>query len=85
MLYDKFCDFDINAKKYYNSTKFGKAIRAYCEYSGLHLNPQKPSDEGIMFPDFKKEHPDNTFLGSTDKSGGVEYFTIANTKWTEII
>lgn len=84
-LYDKFCEFDSNTKKYYNSTKFGKAIKAYCEYSGYHLNPQKNNEEGVLFPDFIREFPEQSFFGSMDKSGGVEYFTIADSNWHEII
>ncbi|MDR2129592.1 MAG: DNA primase [Odoribacteraceae bacterium] len=81
-MYDKFVEFDVNIRKYYNSTKFGKCIRHYCEYSGYHLNPQKANEENVMFLDFVKEYPDRSFFGSMDKSGGIEYFTIADKHWT---
>lgn len=84
-LYEKFCEFDSNVRKYYNSTKFGKVLKAYCEFSGYHLNPNKANEEGVLFLDFVKEFPDRTFLGTMDKSGGVEYFTVADSNYHEII
>lgn len=84
-LFDTFCEFDPNARKYYTSTRFGNVMKAYCEYSGLHLNPQKSNEDGWMFPDYIKVHPDRTFIGTMDKSGGIEYFTIADNNWHEPI
>ncbi|MDR1274518.1 MAG: DNA primase [Odoribacteraceae bacterium] len=80
-MYANFVEFDPNVRKYYNAPKFGKCIRCYCEYSGYHLNPRKENETGVMFRDFTREHPSTTFFGSLDKSGGVEYLTIADEKF----
>ncbi len=84
-LQDEFWAYDMNAKKYYSSTKFAKALRCYCEYTGLHLNPTRPDALGNMFPDWIRSRPGRTFFGELDKSGGKEYFTVADEQYTGII
>lgn len=65
------------AARYMSPTRFGKCIKWYCKYKGLHLNPHKPDREGNTFGDWIKENPKKPFLGGPDKAAGVEYFTLS--------
>ncbi len=75
-LFPKNCPNDV---KYTTANGFKKKILAYCHYRYLNFNPQKKSVEhNIDFIAFKSDFPDRLFIGQPDKSGSVEYFTIAN-------
>ena len=61
-------------------TNFKIKMIAYCRYKGYDFNHNRPidnkSDSKVFYSDWKKSHPDESFIGDEDKSGGVEYFTI---------
>ncbi|MGV8094485.1 MAG: CHC2 zinc finger domain-containing protein [Mangrovibacterium sp.] len=82
-LFDDFLEQNAHARKYLTATQFKKRILYYCKYKGYHFNPNKPNEEGIDFFSFKEHNPDRMFEGEADKSGGIEYFTIANEKYTD--
>lgn len=56
-------------KRYLTQPKFKKKILAYCQYKGLVFNPEQP----------KRDKKGNMLAanGGPDKSGGIEYFTLA--------
>lgn len=66
-LYGDFMEHNKNQIKYVNPHRFKKDILAYCKYRGLRFNPHKGMKEGKPLD---------------DKSGGVEYFTLANLKYS---
>lgn len=72
-----------DTRKYLTPTIFGKKMRAYCKYKSYHFNPGVPNEDMIEFRTWIKDHPEECFIGEMDKSGGVEYFTIANNNWIE--
>lgn len=53
-----------------------KRIQKFCRFKGYDLNINKPNDRGKYYLDFKKENPNEIFIGGNDKSGGKEYFTV---------
>lgn len=61
-------------------TNFKIKIIAYCKYKGYDFNYNQPidkkADSKIYYSDWKPSHPDESFIGDEDKSGGTEYFTI---------
>lgn len=62
------------------SSNFKIKMIAYCRYKGYDFNHNRPidnkSDSKVFYSDWKKTHPEESFIGDEDKSGGVEYFTI---------
>ena len=52
----------------------------YCQFKGWHFNPQKLNKDGISYRGWQQSHPGESFIGSPDKSGGVEYFAIYDTE-----
>jgi len=80
-LFDEFMEQFPHARKYVTSTSFGKRMKHYCRYKGLHFNPNKPNEEGIDFFAFRKKNPGGLFDGEADKTRGKEYWTIANNSW----
>lgn len=84
-LFDEFMDQYPHARKYVTSTSFGKRMRYYCRYRGFHFNPARPNDEDMDFFSFRRAFPDKLFEGQADKSGGREYWTIANDHWTGVL
>jgi DNA primase len=82
-LFDKFLDECPQERKYCTTTTFKNKMEAYCKFKGYHLNPHKPNKDGISFPDFHRVSPDKIFFGEMDKSGGKEYWTIANEEFNE--
>ena len=77
-MYDEFLVMFPHAGRFVNSTGFGKRIKLYCKYKGFHFNPVKPNDKGYYFNYWQNRHPGESFIGEADKTGGAEYFTIAN-------
>ena len=69
------------SEKYINSTGFGKRIKFYCQYKGLHFNPHKPNEKGIDFNSWCVNFPERSFTGTADKTGGSEYFLIADNSY----
>lgn len=61
-------------------TNIKQKIIAYCKYKGYDFNITKQLDtkdgSQIFYSDWKPQHPDESFIGAEDKSGGVEYFTV---------
>lgn len=80
-LYDDFMNQFPHARKYVTATSFKKRMVFYCEYRGFHFNPHKPNADGVEFVTWQKHNPGRIFEGEADKSGGVEYFTIASPAW----
>jgi hypothetical protein len=76
-LFQDFLSKHTRAIRYYSATKFGKAIRWYCKYKGLHFNPHKPNKHGKNIEDFLRDNPGEIFIGQPDKVAGVEYFTVS--------
>lgn len=70
-----------HALKYVSTTNFKNRMKNYCRYKGFHFNPNKANKDGIDYGEWKKNNPDRMFDGADDKSGGVEYFTIASPVW----
>jgi DNA primase len=82
-LFDEFMEQFPHARKYITSTSFGKRMKHYCRFKGLHFNPNKSNEEGIDFFTFRKKYPGGLFDGEADKTGGKEYWTIANNVWSQ--
>lgn len=76
-LYDDFLNQHQHARKYVTASSFKKRMVYYCQYKGFHFNINKPNEEGVNFVDWIRHNPGMTFQGEADKSGGVEFFTIA--------
>ncbi len=53
-----------------------KKVRAFCRYKGYDLNINKQNETGKYYMDWKKDNPDDSFIGGNDKAGGKEYFTV---------
>lgn len=83
-LYDAFLEYAPQERKFTTATRFREKILAYCRYKAYHFNPSKPNKYGVSFLDYRTEKPENIFIGEMDKSGGREYFTVANNDFTEI-
>lgn len=76
-LYDSYLEADKLGGRYCNPVEFKKRIERFCEYAGYHLNPSRPhSKTGALFADWKAAINESVFIGSYDKSNGIEYFTI---------
>lgn len=69
-LYDDYISKYPGKQKYTTPTKFKKKMIFYCEYRKAAFNPHK-------FFDLEE-----TRSGADDKTGGVEYFTIANNNYS---
>lgn len=81
-LYDNFLENNPHARKYTTATGFGKKVKYYCKYRGLHFNPNKPNRQGIDFAEFRRDHPDKLFVGEIDKASSKEYFTLGDNDYT---
>ena len=80
-LYNDFLDKFSHARKYVTASSFGKRMKDYCRYKGFHFNPHKPNEAGADYMIWKNEFPVESFIGFSDKSGGIEYYTIADNDW----
>ena len=74
-IYDNFCNYDPQQRKYITSTAFKDKIKKYCEWKGWVFNPHK-YDAKSGLPLFLDKDGKPVI---DDKSGGVEYFTIGKT------
>jgi len=78
-LTDKFFEYAPQQRKYITATEFKKKIVKYCKWKGYTFNPQRfdrITGKPIYFDSDGRPDID-------DKSGGVEYFTVANDKWMD--
>lgn len=61
-------------------TNFKKKIIAFCRYKGYDFNIDRPIEitpgNNVYYSEWKKSHPDESFIGGDDKSASVEYFTV---------
>lgn len=61
-------------------TNFKKKIIAFCRYKDYDFNIDKPIEvtpnTKYYYNEWKKIHPDESFIGDDDKSASVEYFTV---------
>jgi len=57
-------------------SNFRKKIQAYCKFKGYDFNVNIPDTLGNYYADWKPSHKSESFIGGSDKSGGVEYFTV---------
>lgn len=57
-------------------TNFKNKIIAYCKFRRYDFNIDRPNADKSYYTDWKPLHPDETFVGGDDKSGGVEYFKV---------
>ena len=77
-LYKEYCEFDHQAARFCNIVEFKKKLKRFCEYSCFHLNPGRPhATTGQSFIDWTRVTPSGIFIGSDDKSNGVEWITIS--------
>jgi len=65
-IYNDFHDKNPQERKFVNPFKFKKKLIAYCNFRKLQFNPHKDPIEGKP---------------GEDKSGGIEYFTVANANY----
>ena len=70
-----------HTKKFITPSGFGRKIKDYCKYKGYHLNPHKLNSDSVGYKNWIEERPTESFIGEADKSGGVEYFTVADNEW----
>lgn len=82
-LFDKLKEDSDKDRKYTGAAKFKDKIVAFCQYKGYDLNPTKRNSEGLDIIEFKRRYPTLSFIGDMDKTGGKEYFTIANHDFNE--
>jgi len=76
-LYSDFINKHPRASRFVSPTRFGKSVKWYCKYKGFHFNPDRPNRKGQNIADFLRENPKSSFIGTADKAGGVEYFTVS--------
>lgn len=63
-----------------SQANFKTKLCFYCQFKGYHFNPNKLDKEGNSFRSWQPLHPGESFIGTADKSGGVEYFSIYDTQ-----
>ncbi len=61
---------------YYSATRFGKCVKFFCKYKGYHFNPHRPNEKDQNIQDYLRSGG-SVFIGTEDKSSGVEYFTVS--------
>jgi hypothetical protein len=69
--------------KYITPAKFKDKIIAFCAYYSLDFNPKQRNEKGFDIVQFYKAYPSGHFVGKDDKTGGKEYFTLANQDFNE--
>ena len=77
-LYNQFIAENPRAQRYMTPTRFGKCMRAFCEYKGYAFNPGKPNKSGQIIDDFLRANPSGVFIGEVNKKGGTEYWEISD-------
>ena len=71
-IYDNFCNYDPQQRKFISATAFKDKLKKYCEWKGWVFNPHK-YDAKSGLPLFLDKDGKPVI---DDKSGGIEYFTI---------
>lgn len=71
-IYDNFCNYDPQQRKFISATAFKDKLKKYCAWKGLVFNPHKYDAKSGLALFFDKDGKPVI----DDKSGGVEYFTI---------
>ncbi|MGD9930173.1 MAG: CHC2 zinc finger domain-containing protein [Mangrovibacterium sp.] len=84
-LYDLFLAENPQERKYCLAHRFKEKIVAFCHYKGYDLNPVKRNELGLDREEFKRLHPDRSFIGDVHKTGGREFFTLANGDFNEVM
>lgn len=69
-----------DARSGISQANFKTKLCFYCQFKGFHFNPNKLNKEGKSFRHWISEHQGESFIGTADKSGGVEYFSIYDTE-----
>ena len=98
-LYTEFKNANPTEIKYTTPVRFKEKVLAYCRYNGFDFNPKQRNKDGIdileYYPKQVERMPDKTlktstiregypvFIGKDDKTGGKEYFTLANKDFNE--
>lgn len=75
-LLKEFFEFAGNTGHGVTRTNFMMKIQAYCKFKGYDFNINKANAKGEFYNDWKPLHPNESFIGINDKSGGTEYFTV---------
>ena len=65
-----------DARSGISQANFKTKLQFYCQFKGYHFNPNKLNKEGKSFRHWYNDHQGESFIGTADKSGGVEYFSI---------
>lgn len=98
-LYTDFKNQNPTEIKYTTPVRFKEKILAYCRYMGYDFNPKQRNKDGIdilqYYPKMVEQLPGGAlktsvirdgipvFIGKDDKTGGKEYFTLANKDFNE--
>lgn len=69
--------------KYITPAKFKDKVLAYCAYCNLDFNPKQRNHKDLDIVQYYKTNPEGHFIGKDDKTGGKEYFTLANKDFNE--
>lgn len=69
-----------DARSGISQANFKTKLCFYCQFKGFHFNPNKLNKEGKSFRHWYNDHQGESFIGTADKSGGVEYFSIYDTE-----
>jgi hypothetical protein len=77
-LFDDFLNQNPIERKYCNAHRFKEKVLAYCRYNNFDFNPVKRNAKGLDIQQYYKTYPMGCFIGEDDKTGGKEYFTLAN-------
>lgn len=78
-IYDAFHSQFPDSKFGVTPSNFRAKLVLYCQFKGYHFNVNKANKAGMVFGDWCKVHPEESFIGESDKSGGVEYFSVFST------
>jgi hypothetical protein len=70
-LFDDFLDKHSAQRRYVTATRFKTKFKNYCKYRNAIFNPHKFRDKA------------ETISGADDKSGGIEYFTLADKNYNK--
>jgi hypothetical protein len=62
-----------------SQANFKTKLKFYCMFKGFHFNPNRLDKDGHSFRSWIANHSGESFIGTDDKSGGVEYISIYDT------
>ncbi|MBD5318702.1 MAG: hypothetical protein HDS09_05515 [Bacteroides sp.] len=75
-LFTCFCEYAGTNGHGVSRSNFRRKIEAYCKFKGYDFNINQPDKLGNVYSQWKPSHQSQPFIGESDKSGGVEYFTV---------